>query len=84
MRTTVSMAGGMPSETPLTQLPATISSTGMYTASTIVAANSSAVAYARAPSQVLHIVYGTGGGAGVSSGTFFPNGMNGNIRVTQS
>ncbi|RXH55491.1 ferritin-like domain-containing protein [Granulicella sibirica] len=50
----------------------------------IVAANSNAIAYARNTSQVLHIVYGTGGGAGVSKGGFFPNGMNGVITTTAS
>jgi hypothetical protein len=52
---------------------------------TITAANTSnAVAYDRTTDQVLHIVYGTGGGAGVKSGLFFPNGMNGVITTTAS
>ena len=50
----------------------------------IVAANGNAIAYARNTSQVLHIVYGTGGGAGVNKGGFFPNGMNGVITTTAS
>jgi Ferritin-like domain len=51
----------------------------------IVAANASnAVGFARTTDQVLHIVYGTGGTAGVAKGGFFPNGMNGNIKVTAS
>jgi hypothetical protein len=57
----------------------TLSATG------ITAANpTTSIGYERTPDQVLHIVYGTGGGAGVKSGTFFPSGLNGNISVTQS
>lgn len=49
--------------------------------STIVALNpSNGVAYARTPSEVLHIVYGTAT-AGATSGAFFPNGLNGNIKT---
>ena len=64
------MLGGG-NETPLSQ-------------TSIVAANGNAIAYARNTSQVLHIVYGTGGGAGVNKGGFFPNGMNGVITTTAS
>ena len=52
------------------------------TPTTVVAADANAIAYGRTPSQVLHIVYGTAGGAGVKSGGFFPNGVNGNITTT--
>jgi hypothetical protein len=48
----------------------------------IVAADSNAIAYARLPDQVLHIVYGGTAGVGVKSGGFFPNGLNGNISAT--
>jgi hypothetical protein len=60
--------------------------TTIPTVSSIVAATTAnAIAYARTTDQVLHIVYGTAGsGAGVKSGAFFPNGLNGNITVTQS
>ena len=76
-----SVGGG--NETPLTLAPATIASNGNYAASTIVAATTSnAVAFARTPNQVLHIVYGTGGTTGVASGGFFPNGLNGSIKTT--
>ncbi len=52
-------------------------------ASTIVAADPiTAQGFARTPDEVLHIVYGTPGGAGVKSGTFFPSGLNGNISAT--
>ena len=52
---------------------------------TIVPATSAnAIAFPRTTDQVLHIVYGTGGGAGVKGGTFFPNGMNGTITTTAS
>jgi len=63
------------------------------TASSIVAATSAnAIAYARTTDQVLHIVYGslsntsgaTTSASGVAKGAFFPNGLNGNITVTQS
>ncbi len=77
------LGGG--NETLLTALPATVPTSGNYTASSIVAATSAnAIAYARTTDQVLHIVYGTPGGAGVSSGVFFPSGLNGNIKVTNS
>lgn len=77
------LGGG--NETPLTALPATIATNGNYTASSVVAATSAnAIAYARTTDQVLHIVYGAAGGAGVASGVFFPNGLNGNIKVTAS
>jgi hypothetical protein len=48
------------------------------------AAASTSIAFDRTTDQVLHIVYGTGNGAGVKSGTFFPSGLNGNISVTTS
>ena len=55
----------------------TLSATG------IVAADSTnSIGFERTTDQVLHIVYGTGGGAGVKSGVFFPSGLNGNISVT--
>lgn len=53
------------------------------TGSTIVACTSgSSIAYSRTPSQVLHIVYATGGASGVAKGGFFPNGLNGTITTT--
>lgn len=77
------LGGGM--ETPLTAGGGTSTATTVNTPSSIVAATSAnAIAYARTTDQVLHIVYGTANGAGVKSGTFFPNGLNGNITVTQS
>ena len=57
----------------------TLSATGIVAAD---ATNS--IGFERTTDQVLHIVYGTGGGAGVKSGTFFPSGLNGNISVTQA
>jgi hypothetical protein len=54
-------------------------------ASSIVAADpTTSIAYSRTTDQVLHIVYATGGGAGVAKGGFFPNGLNGGIAVTAS
>jgi hypothetical protein len=50
-------------------------------ATTIVAADSNAIAYDRTTDQVLHIVYAAPAGV-VSKGGFFPNGLNGNINVT--
>jgi len=64
------VGGGM--ETPL------VVPTSTSTPSSIVAADTkNAIAFARTTDQVLHIVYGTGGAAGVSKGAFFPNGLNG-------
>ncbi len=57
----------------------------MLSTSSIVAADPvNSIGYKRSTDQVLHIVYATGGGAGVKGGGFFPNGMNGNIAVTTS
>lgn len=55
----------------------TLSATAIVPAST-----TTSIAFERTTDQVLHIVYGTGNGAGVKSGTFFPSGLNGNITVT--
>lgn len=69
------LGGG--NETALT-VPASISKP-----SSIVAADTTnAIAFSRTTDQVLHIVYGTGGGAGVAKGGFFPSGLNGTIKVT--
>ena len=62
----------------------TLSLGSATTASTIAAADGTGLAYGRSVDQVLHIVYATGGGAGVSSGGFFPSGLNGNIKTTAS
>ncbi len=57
--------------------------TSTSTASAIVSADTTnAIAFSRTTDQVLHIVYGTGGGAGVTKGAFFPAGMNGTIKAT--
>ena len=85
------LGGG--NETTLTVPSGTTSPTSIVTPSAIVAATSAnAIAYARTTDQVLHIVYGslsntsgaTAPAAGVAKGAFFPNGLNGNISVTQS
>lgn len=52
--------------------------------SSIVAADNNAIAFARTTDQVLHIVYGAAGGAGLSKGGFFPQGLNGKITATAS
>jgi hypothetical protein len=57
----------------------TLSATGITAAD-----STNSIGFERTTDQVLHIVYGTGGGAGVKSGTFFPSGLNGNISVTQA
>ena len=66
-------------------VPASVS----VTSSTIVPVDANAIAYARTFDQVLHIVYGTASGPtgypfGVTSGGFFPAGLNGNIKQTYS
>src|ERR1700678_3798182 len=80
------LGGG--NETTLTALPPyaiPFVPTAYTPASTIVACESTnSIAYARTTDQVLHIVYATGTGAGVKGGGFYPDGMNGNISVTQS
>jgi len=77
------LGGG--NETTLTAPTGTLSASTIVTPSSIAAGTSTnAIAYARTTDQVLHIVYGTGNGAGVKSGAFFPNGLNGSISVTQS
>jgi hypothetical protein len=85
------LGGG--NETTLTVPTGTTTATSIVTPSAIVAATSAnAIAYARTTDQVLHIVYGslsntagaTASAAGVAKGTFFPNGLNGKITVTQS
>ncbi len=80
------LGGG--NETSLTALPPyaiPFVPTAYTPASTIVAASqTTSIAYARTTDQVLHIVYATAPGAGVKSGGFYPNGMNGNISVTNS
>ena len=82
---------GATTETPLAGFNATASTVANVGISTIVPADSNAIAYHRNTDQVLHIVYGTFGpngattpAAGVGAGGFFPNGLNGNIKVTQS
>ncbi len=53
-------------------------------ASSIVAADPvTAIGFSRTTDEVLHIVYGKTG-AGVKSGAFFPNGLNGTIFTTTS
>lgn len=80
------LGGG--NETTLTALPpyaVPFVPSAYMPASTIVAADmTNSIAFARSTDQVLHIVYATPPGAGVKSGGFFPNGMNGNISVTTS
>ncbi|HEV2709506.1 MAG TPA: ferritin-like domain-containing protein [Edaphobacter sp.] len=58
--------------------------TALTSKSIVAADTTNAIAFARTTDQVLHIVYGAGGGAGVSKGGFFPSGLNGNIKVTAS
>ena len=88
-----SLGGG--NETALALPTATLSGTTIAstTPSSIVASDTTnAIAFHRTTDQVLHIVYGTFSptagsttvAAGVKSGGFFPNGLNGNISATLS
>lgn len=85
------LGGG--NETPLSGFSTSASTVASVGTSTIVASDTTnAIAFHRNTDQVLHIVYGTFGptasstspAAGVSQGGFFPNGLNGNIKTTQS
>ena len=58
--------------------------TPLSATSIVAASTANAIGFSRTTDQVLHIVYGTGGGAGVKSGVFFPNGLNGTISTTAS
>jgi len=71
-------------ETLLAGFSATASTVATVGISSVVPADSNAIAYHRTTDQVLHIVYGTAGTSGVTGGGFFPNGLSGNIAVTQS
>lgn len=53
---------------------------GATLASNIVPADADAIAYSRTPIDVLNIVYLNSGS--VTSGGFFPNGLNGNLRTS--
>ena len=77
---------GGASETPLVlpntaQLPGTAPAASVsaaapvYASSIVAATTANAIAFARTPDQVLHIVYGNAA-VGTSSGGFFPNGAN--------
>ncbi len=81
-----SLGGGM--ETPPVPLPPfaiPFVATAYTPQSAIVACSpATSVGYARTTDEVLHIVYATAPGAGVKGGGFFPNGMNGNISITNS
>jgi hypothetical protein len=82
----------MATETPLSGFNAAASTTVTVSISTVVPADANAIAYHRNTDQVLHIAYGTFSNtsgsttpaAGVAKGGFFPNGLNGNIKTTQS
>lgn len=84
------LGGG--NETALSGFGATPTTAASATASTVVPADSNALAYHRTTDQVLHIVYGTFSNtagsttdaAGVTKGGFFPAGLNGTITATQS
>ncbi|MBN9616226.1 MAG: ferritin-like domain-containing protein [Acidobacteriales bacterium] len=58
--------------------------TALTSKSIIAADTGDAIAFSRTTDQVLHIVYGAAGGAGLSKGGFFPNGLNGTIKATAS
>ncbi len=84
------LGGG--NETALAGFGANPTTAATAIASTVVPADTNALAYHRTTDQVLHIVYGTFSNtagsstvsAGVTKGGFFPAGLNGNISATQS
>ena len=97
LRSALGSGGETPLVTTLTSSTVPVTATSpTVTPSAIVAASSGSttsggsLAYSRTTSQVLHIVYGafaptstaTSPAAGVNQGGFFPNGMNGNIKIT--
>ncbi len=53
----------------------------VYSPSTVVSADSRAIAWARTTDQVLHLAYGTMPGVYTASGGFFPSGLNGTIKT---
>ncbi len=55
--------------------------TALSKTSIVAASSSNAVGFARTPQQVLNIVYGQAG-TGITSGGFFPAGINGNVKST--
>jgi len=55
---------------------------GSATTGNIVPADPNAIAFVRTPQQVLNVVYLNG--AAVSSGGFFPAGLNGNVRTSSA
>ncbi len=57
--------------------PPTLGPDTIFNTSTLTGLNT-----ARNASEVLQIVYGAPGKTGVSSGGFFPNGLNGNVKTT--
>jgi hypothetical protein len=61
-------------------------STGAVSAtngSTLAPVDSNSKAFGRTPNQILHIAYGKAG-ANVSSGGFFPSGLNGTVKTTSA
>ncbi len=91
LRAALGSGGETPLVTTLTSatVPVTATSATVTPSSIVAATSGQSLAYARTTSQVLHIVYGAfspiGGttpAAGINAGGFFPNGMNGNIKVT--
>ncbi len=57
--------------------PPTISANGIFNTNPTTGLNT-----ARNASEVLQVLYGAAGRTGVSSGGFFPNGLNGTVRTT--
>ncbi len=86
---TLSAGGELALSSGITYSTATPPAAPTVGSSTIVNADSNAIAFARTFDQVLHIVYATSNASngypfGVTSGGFFPNGLNGNIKQTYS
>lgn len=74
-------ASSTPDDIGIKNVTVPLQNSGTYPATTIVDADANYQGWARTPSQVLRVVYATAG-TGVSSGGFYPNGLNGTVKTS--